>query len=609
MYRLNQCIPDIRSVHSYSGLTVGKQDYCIQHILLPCYLFLLFAGALFFIPAIFVNRFTTAPELWVRAGVCSGIAGYVLLTKKRIPFPSKGYILLISAWAAYLVWKNRGNLENETTVITLAAAFFLFYAIGVRLKDKRSLFVVFTFLAVAVSLWGLGQFAGLLPSGNGSFSVTGPFDNPAGISAVLVLLLPFTLYGFRYRKKKFRSFSFVSTALVIAVIVLSQARTAILATAVILILFFIRLLKIRNVRLSFVHYAVIALCGLLLFAGLIFIKKDSADGRLLIWRCSAQLIFRKPVSGYGGNGFTANYMNEQSAYFTRDPDSKYAMLADNVRHPFNEFVKWTVNYGLTGLCLILLLIVIPLQASWKNNSPELFFIRLSLIATGISALFSYPFNYPFVRLMAVALLAFMSVAGSEKGITLRNGYLLKTTAILFASGLLSASARQTFYEHQWHIVAHKSLRGETVRMLPRYESLYTHLHYNDLFLYNYAAELNVAGQYAESIRIAGECGRLWADYDLHMLMADNRLQLQQHDETENQLKQAAAMCPVKFMPLYKLAELYVETGRKEEARGLAKKIMNKKVKIASPVINGIKNKMRKLLNETDSLNDLSQVNK
>ncbi len=66
----------------------------------------------------------------------------------------------------------------------------------------------------------------------------------------------------------------------------------------------------------------------LLFTGLIFIRKDSADGRLLIWRCSAQLIFRKPVSGYGGNGFTANYMNEQSAYFTRHPGSKYAMLAD-----------------------------------------------------------------------------------------------------------------------------------------------------------------------------------------------------------------------------------------------------------------------------------------
>ena len=74
-------------------------------------------------------------------------------------------------------------------------------------------------------------------------------------------------------------------------------------------------------------------------------------------------------------------------------------------------------------------------------------------------------------------------------------------------------------------------------------------------------------------------------------------------------RKPAAMCPVKFMPLYKLAELYVETGRKEEARGLAKKIMNKKVKIASPVINGIKNKMRKLLNEPDSLNETPQTNK
>ncbi|WP_026327264.1 O-antigen ligase family protein [Proteiniphilum acetatigenes] len=136
-----------------------------------------------------------------------------------------------------------------------------------------------------------------------------------------------------------------------------KGRAAILATVVIFILFFIRLLKERDIRFSFVHYTVVALCCLLLLAGLFFIKKDSASGRLLIWQCSAQLVSRKPVFGYGGNGFTTNYMDEQASYFTKHPDSKYAMLADNVRHPFNEFLKWTINYGMAGLSLTLLLVV------------------------------------------------------------------------------------------------------------------------------------------------------------------------------------------------------------------------------------------------------------
>ena len=77
--------------------------------------------------------------------------------------------------------------------------------------------------------------------------------------------------------------------------------------------------------------------------------------------------------------------------------------------------------------------------------------------------------------------------------------------------------------------------------------------------------------------------------------------------TETYLKKAAAMCPVKFIPLYQLSELYQETGRKEEARVLAKKILDKKVKIPSPVINSIIIKMRNLLNEPDSLDDSSQM--
>lgn len=70
---------------------------------------------------------------------------------------------------------------------------------------------------------------------------------------------------------------------------------------------------------------------------------------------------------------------------------------------------------------------------------------------------------------------------------------------------------------------------------------------------------------------------------------------------------AAAMCPVKFMPLYQLTELYLKTGQKLEARRLAQKILDKKVKVPSQVINSIKSKMRNLLNESDSLNDSSQM--
>lgn len=567
------------------------------------YLFVLTAGALFFIPAVFVNRFTTASSLWLQGGISIGVIGYVLLTKGRIALPSKTFIFLLSIWAIYHTWQRWGNIESKTTIITLTAAFFLFYAIWTQLENKQIVFAVFASIGLALSLLGLGQFTGLLPSYHSSFSITGPFDNPAGISASLVILLPFSLYCCRYSIKRRRLLTIIATCLIISVIILSKARTAIFATTIILILFFIYLLKERDVRFSFAYYSAIFAGCLLLLVGLFFMKKDSANGRLLIWKCSTQLISQKPILGYGGSGFTANYMNEQAAYFTRYPDSKYANLADNVRESFNEFLKWTVNYGIVGLSLTLLLINVPIWTSRKQKMTELFFIRLSILAIGICAFFSYPFNYPFIQLMGVALLAFLLAQGESQQASTINNIWIKGALSLFSLGLLTVTAYQAHLEREWHIIAHKSLRGETHQMLPLYKSLYTHLRYNDLFLYNYAAELNVAGYHDESMKVATECNKLWADYDLQMLMADNCLKLQQYCATESYLKKAAAMCPVKFMPLYRLTELYLETGRKDDAHVLAHKILNKKVKIHSALISSIKNKMQKLLNEAESWDD------
>ena len=36
-------------------------------------------------------------------------------------------------------------------------------------------------------------------------------------------------------------------------------------------------------------------------------------------------------------------------HFSEHPDSPYVMLADNIAHPFNEYLLLTVNYGLVGL--------------------------------------------------------------------------------------------------------------------------------------------------------------------------------------------------------------------------------------------------------------------
>jgi tetratricopeptide (TPR) repeat protein len=155
-------------------------------------------------------------------------------------------------------------------------------------------------------------------------------------------------------------------------------------------------------------------------------------------------------------------------------------------------------------------------------------------------------------------------------------------------------------EMLWCRIANQSLQGKTEQMLPKYRLLYNKLQKNELFLYNYAAELNVVKRYEESLQTAKVCEKLFADYDLQMLIADNYRQTQQYQEAESYYIKASNMCPVKFMPLYQLVEVYDETGHREEALSLAQKIIYKEVKIPSSTVSVMKHKMRLLIEKSNA---------
>ncbi|HBN28599.1 MAG TPA: hypothetical protein DD421_06100 [Clostridiaceae bacterium] len=537
----------------------------------------------------------------MRIGIGLGGIGFILLRRKQIFLPPYKFLLIITTLCIYYSWRGKWHIETIATNAIYCLAILLFYNIFTTKKNRETLFAICTVIAILLCVCCIAQFVGWLPSYHNTLNITGPFDNPAGSSASLSLLLPFVLNRVNKGKERKKIIYIIISIAIIILIILSRARTATLAVMVITIIFTIHWIKQRTkIKISVIHYCIVVVIGVLVLSGLYYIKKDSADGRIFIWKCTGQLIVQKPIFGFGKNGFTANYMNEQALYFTKHPHSTYTMLADNIRHPFNEFLKNIVEYGLVGFFLMILLLLYPLYYSRDNNKDKLLTIRLSLLAMVICGLFSYPFNYPFIRLMIVMLISFVLIFSKERRVIMNKNYLIKGMVLLTSFAVLNITICQTIYEREWHTIAHKSLRGKTLQMLPRYKALYKHLQHNDLFLYNYAAELNIAGHYDESLLIADECDKLWADYDLQMLMADNYLQLHHYHETEQYLKKAAAMCPIRFTPLYKLVELYLTTGQKEKAQSLAQEILNKEEKVPSPFISSIKNKMIIYLNELAS---------
>jgi O-antigen ligase len=81
-------------------------------------------------------------------------------------------------------------------------------------------------------------------------------------------------------------------------------------------------------------------------------KKDSADGRLLMWTVSLNMIKEKPLTGFVPGGFRKLYPLWQGEYIANRDDSLWTILADDVSSPFNEFLKTGIEQGIIGLLFI-----------------------------------------------------------------------------------------------------------------------------------------------------------------------------------------------------------------------------------------------------------------
>ena len=84
---------------------------------------------------------------------------------------------------------------------------------------------------------------------------------------------------------------------------------------------------------------------------------------------------------------------------------------------------------------------------------------------------------------------------------------------------------------------------------------------------------------------------------MEILQAETYISLKRYEEAEIYLKKAALMCPVRFVPLYRLHYIYEKQGNEEKADSLARLIIDKPVKVNSAVVRKIKWEMRSLCSD------------
>ncbi|MFV0506144.1 MAG: O-antigen ligase family protein [Bacteroidales bacterium] len=468
--------------------------------------------------------------------------------------------------------------------------------IAPKLTESKSACIGISALCFIQACYGTLQYFGCLHSIQSGFDVVGSFDNPAGFAAVLAIGFPVGLSLLAKNKGAWQYVVGIMLAVIVIAIILSEFRSGLLAVVLSALAFglFLHYKKVRkSLTKSYAKcVAVILAVGFAFGAFALYRQKPhSANGRLLIWKVSTDMIKDKPLLGHGYNSFQAKYMDYQASYFKAKPNSKYALLADNVKHPFNEFIKLAVEFGLVTLILVILAIALIVKRALRVDENGSALIITGLTTIAVFSCFSYPFQYTATYL----LLAFYLSALLPKGkITLPytpRAIFARCAVILSCAFLIFTASRWLYYELRWKTIADSSLRGNTEMMLPKYEELYhTSFRQKPLFLYNYGAELNYVHKHEESNKILLECAVKFNDYDLQMLMADNYMSLENFKQAEQTLKHASCMIPNRFYPLFKLVELYRNTDQTDKAQTLAKEILEKQVKIPSPTISYIKQK-------------------
>ena len=314
--------------------------------------------------------------------------------------------------------------------------------------------------------------------------------------------------------------------------------------------------------------AVLSLCvvACLVLAAFYVYRPDSADGRVLIWRVSADMIAGRPVFGHGAGSLLSEYMNYQAEYFKSHPGSVFSRFAGNIAYVYNELLHLWIEQGLVGVLLMLGVLGSALFS--KTRDADSRFMKGMLLALLVYASFSYPASvFPLLVLYAVAVGGIRSVAlwrVSSSRVFYVSVFLIVCMAFIVAGRTLR------FYDR-----VNDCLKDNTAREM--YPALRNDVRFMDsysLYVMDDPDKTWVRHVLEDAARVTPTSGLMC---DLGM----NYMDVGMYDRAEECFIRASNMVPGRIYPLYCRFLLAKETGDTGKAAEMARRIVAHEVKAES----------------------------
>lgn len=498
--------------------------------------------------------------------------------KLRISFDFTRLIFLMLYTISFVIAILAPNLYCVKHIVILAVLAIFTLTTIYRNKIHQNIFRDAFLIAATTGL--IEGCVGLFRVGHLPV-ITGTFDNPTLYAMAVSLSVPALLYFLNCNNKIVKCLIYICFAILFVTIVLSESRTGMLCMCMAGLFLLKRICKI-NCR-YFVGICAILITVLFLF--MLCSKKDSTTGRSFILSQSFEMIKDKPF-GWGKDGFAKHYMDYQADFFKQNNDEKHAYLADDIRHPLNEFVLITINWGIIGLLLVLWFVSAIIVWIQKKHIKEKGVLLLFISMLCMWALFAYPSTLPFVGLFAVVY--FFPLLYDTLCSISRYAYILTIVGV----SAIVYTMIDCKYRHEWEKGVTLCKQGKCEESLFAMARIEDHYKDDDDFLYSYAAVLYNCSLYEQTISVLQRYKEYRTSYEAQLMLANSYMYTNQLIDAEKAYVTAHHMCPVRFIPLYNLFKIYKQTGDIESMKEIGNQILSKKIKIYSPKIEIIRHNTR-----------------
>ena len=408
------------------------------------------------------------------------------------------------------------------------------------------------------AVWGLLQVYGYEPSNHSLYALTGSFYNPGPYSGFLAMCLPLALHEWLEGKRAWKHLALVALVLMLVVLPSGMSRSAWLAGA--LASGYVWTMHYPKV---IARYWKVFLAGgvllILLGIGAYHWKKDSADGRLLMWKIAFTEV--PATLGVGWENVAGAYGEAQERYFRQGKGTpQEERVAGAPEYVFNEYLQVGIAWGVPVASAIEIMIIVLF--SWGHRSRQ-YGVCGGLFSLAVFAFSSYPFQFLEFILAFLALLVACALGHRklwERWLALVLGIGL---GVYLSANRPTKNARRMFEQ---------------------------------------AHALHKAGEWQASTDLLKETMKVSSDAMVLNIIGKNFQAMGQPKVAEHWFVRSTHRLPNRIYPYYLLAKLYAEhpdVFSKEKLEWAVRMVLEKEAKVESTAIRQMREEVKKMLEEKE----------